>query len=343
MISSNGISGFKKNQYSEGLLFTSGKKNCVNLAETMNVSHDVIYRNLKSSISRDEHSSKELETIAHKELDKENTFLIHDDTQLIKLYAKKIEGLEVGFDGSTKRPCLGIKMMTSLLTDTKVNIPIDTIPYISKELAQSSYKTKSRLALEITTYVIKRFAIKRMLGDAHFATNEMLSFLNDEQVSFLMKVTRTRIVTMNGVRGQLQEILRLKKNSHTRVAKGIINGIECYFYVIKISNESTMYLISNDYIDPYTVVKLYRIRWNIEIFHRTAKQYLGLSDCQMKAIEYQRQHALSVMLAYANASVQTSLMGFHCVEDYINYVRDVKSSCCKSPINRAARSFRYDA
>jgi hypothetical protein len=52
--------------------------------------------------------------------------------------------------------------MTSLLTNTKINIPIDTIPYFSKELAQSSYKTKSALAIEIAKYVIKHFKIKRV-------------------------------------------------------------------------------------------------------------------------------------------------------------------------------------
>ena len=111
---------------------------------------------------------------------------------------------------------------------------------------------------------------------------------------------------------------------HTGVAKGIINGIECYFYAIKIRDESTIYLISNDYIDPYKVIDLYRIRWNIEVFHRTARQYLGLSDCQMRAIEKQRQHALHVMHAYALASVQAFLMGLPCVEDAIKHIRIAK-------------------
>lgn len=140
-----------------------------------------------------------------------------------------------------------------------------------------------------------------------------------------MKITRTRIVTINGLTGQLKDVLRLKKNNHTRVARGTINGIQCYFYTIKIKDESTIYLISNDYIDPHTVIKLYRIRWKIEVFHRTAKQYLGLSDCQMITIEKQRQHVLHVMHAYAKASVQTALMGLDCVEDFINHYRIVKS------------------
>ena len=311
-------------QYVQALLQCPDRKVCTNLAKALNVSHDNVYRDFKASMTSSEHSSASLETIAHNELDENNIYLIHDDTQLTKLYADKIEGLETAFDGSISKPCLGIKMMTSLLTDTKVNIPIDAIPYVSEELAQSFYKTKSRLAIETTRHVIKLFKIKRMLGDAHFSTNEMLCFLTEESINFLMKITRTRVVTIDGTTGQLKNVLRLKKNNHTRVAKGTINGMECYFYVVKIRDGSTIYLISNDYIDPYKVVELYRIRWNIEIFHRTAKQYLGLSDCQMRAIEKQRQHVLHVMHAYAKAFTQTTLMGLNCVEDFIKHHRAVK-------------------
>jgi hypothetical protein len=136
----------------------------------------------------------------------------------------------------------------------------------------------------------------------------------------------------------VKKVLRLRKNNHTRVAKGTINGIQCYFYVIKIKDESTIYLISNDYIDPYKVIELYRIRWNIEVFHRTAKQYLGLSDCQMKAIEKQRQHVLHVMHAYARANVQANLMGLDCVEDAIKHHRIVKYRQCAKSLSATGQS-----
>ena len=325
-------------QYVEALLQCPDKKVCTNLAKTVAVPHDTMYRNFKNSISSEQHSSKALETIAYNELDKDNTYLIHDDTQITKLYAEQIEGVEIGFDGSTSRACLGIKMVTSLLTDTKINIPIDAIPYVSKELAQSSYKTKSRLAIEITRHVVGRFKIKRMLGDAHFATNEMLAFLSEESINFLMKITRTRVVTIGEFTGQLQVVLRLKRNSHTAVAKGTINGIQCYFYVIKVRDESTIYLISNDYIDPHKVVTLYRIRWNIEMFHRTAKQYFGLSDCQMRAIEKQRQHVLHVMHAYAQVSVEAHSMNLSCIEDAIRYHRIAKHKQCGKSLTATGQS-----
>jgi len=312
-------------QYVKALLLCSEKKVCTNLSDTLSTSHDAMQRAITHDAAKQENATLPLQTLAQNELNHDETYLIHDDTQLTKLYAKEIEGLDIGFDGSLGRATLGLKVITSLLTDKRVSIPIEAIPYISKELAQAGYKTKSDIAIDITKHVLKHFKIKRMLADAHFATIPMITFLNDAQLNYLMKITRSRVVTIDGIMGQLQKLLRLKKNNRVKSAKGILNGIECYFYVIKIYNGSTIYFISNDQIDPYEVIALYRIRWNIELFHRTAKQSLGLSDCQMQAIEKQRQHMLYVMHAYALASVQRELMGLDCVEDVINHLRHVKS------------------
>jgi hypothetical protein len=141
-----------------------------------------------------------------------------------------------------------------------------------------------------------------------------------------MKIPRNRIVTINVLTGQLQDILRLKRNSHVKMMQGTFKGIDCCFYVVKIKSGTTMYFVSGDEIDPYEVVRIYRIRWNIELFHRTAKQYLGLSDCQMRAIEKQRQQVILVMLAYAVSNVRKELMGVSCVENVINHIRDAKTT-----------------
>lgn len=320
-------------QYVKALLLCSEKKVCTNLSNAIDISHDTIYREITCAATKQDDATLPLKTIAHIELNHDETYLIHDDTQLTKLYAKEIEGLDIGFDGSLGRATLGLKVITSLLTDKRVNIPIEAIPYIGKDLAQTGYKTKSDIAIDVTKHVIKDFKIKRLLADAHFATNAMLTFLHSEQINYLMKTSRGRVVTIDGITGQLKNVLRLKKNNRIKAAKGILNGIECCFYVIKIYNGSTIYFISNDQIDPYDAVALYKIRWNIELFHRTAKQCLGLGDCQMRSIEKQRQHILYVMHAYALAHVQKALMGLDCVEGVINHVRNVKSKyrCIQQP------------
>lgn len=330
-------------QYVKALLLCPEKKVCTNLSDTLNRSHDSVQRSFACAAAKQEDATQLLRAVALNELNANETYLIHDDTQLTKLYAKAIEGLDVGFDGSLGRAALGLKVVTSLLTDRHINIPIEAIPFVSKDLAQASYRTKSDIAIDVTKHVIKHFKIKRLLADAHFATTCMIDFLHAYQINYLMKIPRSRVVTIDGITGQLKNILRLKKNNRVKSAKGIFNGIECYFYVIKIYNGSTIYLVSNDPVDPYKVVELYRIRWNIELFHRTAKQYLGLGDCQMRSIEKQRQHILYVMHAYALASVQMALMNLACVEDVINHLRTVKSSCLVNRKSSTNGNFDYAA
>lgn len=314
----------KTEQYVEALLKCSGRKVCTNLAKTMNVPHDSMYRSFGNPIERANETLDKLKLLSLSSLNQDELYLIFDDTQITKLYAHEIEGLDVGFDGSLGMATMGIKMVTALLTDRSQNIPIDAVPYVSKELAQSGYKTKSEIAIGITKLLIRDFKFNRILGDAHYATKQTLHFLNDEQLNYLMKIPCNRVVTIGKSTGQLKHIFRLKKNARVQAIMGHFDGIECYFYAIKVKYGSTVYLVSNDQIDPYKVVDIYRIRWNIEIFHRVAKQYLGLGDCQMRAIEKQRLHAICVMLAYANANIKKSLMGLPCIEHAINHLRIVK-------------------
>jgi SRSO17 transposase len=330
-------------QYIEALLQCANKKVCTNLANTMNVSHDSMYRSFDSPIDKTNKAIDELKSIALRSLSNEELYLIFDDTQITKLYAKQIEGLELSFDGSLGMPTMGIKMVTALLTDGKLNVPIDAIPFVSKELAQNSYKTKSEIAILITKKLINVFKFKRVLADAHYATKQLLHFLDNAQINYLMKIPCNRVVTIGESTGQLKHIFRLKRNAHVQMSKGIFNGIECYFYAIKIRTGSVIYLVSNNQIDPYKVVETYRIRWSIEIFHRVAKQYLGLSDCQMQSIEKQRQHVIYVMLAYAIAGIKRLLMGLPCVEHVINHLRDVNSMCIKTSKTATAGNFAYVA
>jgi hypothetical protein len=318
-------------QYVKALLSCQNKKVCTNLADELSRSHDSLYREFEKAANKKESTTEILKTIARNELNTEEQYLIFDDTQISKLYARYIEGLELNYDGSIHRACIGIKMITVLLSDGQVNIPIDAAPYISKDLAMDSYKTKSQIAVDITRDLIEHFGITRMLCDAHFSTKDAIKQIHALGVPYLMKIASNRIVTINGFAAQLKNNLRLKRNAHVTSSNGTFDGIPCYFYAIKIETGSVVYLISNDQINPYKAIALYRIRWNIEIFHRVAKQYLGLKDCQMLSIEKQLQHVLYVMYAYATASIRVRLMRLGCVEDYINHVRIVKSNCSKCP------------
>lgn len=307
-------------KYVSGLLCCDKRKVCTNLGEALNESHDKLYREI-CNFSETEETQKTLYEIASAKLDQENTYLIFDDVKLAKIHAKEIEGLEVGFDGSSKQNLLGLNMVTSLLTDKIYHIPVNAVPYIGKALSGLYYKTKSAIAKIITECTAVQFKIKRILCDAHYATIEFIKWLHDAQIAYLMKIPRNRVVTIGNKTGQLKDILRLKKNNRSAYAYGSFQGIPCYFYVIKIKDGSTMYLISPDQIPLNEVLSLYRIRWKIELFHRTGKQSFGMRECQMLTIEKQRQHILFVMHAYAIAECIRVKDKFNNIEEFLKHYR----------------------
>jgi SRSO17 transposase len=316
--------------YALGLLTTQEKKVCTNLAQSLNKTHDSLYYEFEKSVEDRESIQKELITIAQKNLSNEPRYLIFDDIIINKQYAKDLEGLDVCYDSSAHQKYLGLQSLTSLVTDTKVKIPVYTELFISKKLAEAYHKSKSKIASLVTKTLCDLLNISWVLADAHYATKDYLHTLSDENIPFLMKFTRNRIVTINGKTDQLKNILRLKKNSKKAFAFGMFDDMPCYFYLIKRAQDKTVYLISNKLINLEDVLKMYKIRWVIECFHRTAKQLLGLADCQMKAFEKQHLHVLYVMLAYALADLERVKSNFKNTESAIRSFRNKPTSLYQS-------------
>jgi hypothetical protein len=307
-------------KYVGALLACSTRKVCTNLAESVNESHDVIYREMDNFAESDD-TQKMLHQIAHDQLDRENIFLVLDDVKLAKMYAEEIEGLEVSYDASSKQSTLGLSMVTCLLTDRKHSIPVEAIPYVGKELAGAHYKTKTELAQVITTSVKRHFNIRRFIADAHYSTKKNIPWLYEHQIAYLMKFARNKKVTIGDKYGPLNDILRLKKNSHVASSHGELEGVPCYFYVVKIKDGSKIFFISNDLIPLDELLSLYRIRWKIEVFHRTVKQSFGMRDCQMRSMEKQRQHVLFVMHAYAIAECIRHKEEYENIETWLKIYR----------------------
>lgn len=67
-----------------------------------------------------------------------------------------------------------------------------------------------------------------------------------------------------------------------------------------------MYQVSNFKAVDKTHVKLYSYRWCIEMFFRTAKQHLGLNDCQTRTKISQENHIKHVFLAYILLQIERS-------------------------------------
>lgn len=110
-----------------------------------------------------------------------------------------------------------------------------------------------------------------------------------------------------------------------RSANGVFADIPCYFYAVKIKSGAIVYFISLYQIDQNKLLDLYKIRWNIELYHRTAKQSLGWKDCQMRSSNKQLLHSLYVMYAYAIAESTRIKLQLATTEDAIRRIPVAKS------------------
>lgn len=308
--------------YSMAILATIERKTCINLSKEIEVSHDKVYRQL--NVDPESIYMGYLKKIAQKKLDSSQTYLIIDDSRINKDFATYIEGLSEDLDGSTGRITKGLQMVTSMLTDCRFNMPISLKPLLSKWICPEEYKTKSEIAWEIINKITFDFDIKMVLADAHYATKDLLDKLQRHCIGFLMKMPRSRKVTMGNQHDQLQKILRLRRNERVRCKLGFYDGLPYWFYVVKVNSHITVYLVSSDYLDPKMALKTYQIRWKIEEFHRTSKQYLGLANCQSRSLQKQVVHGLLVMQSYIIADGLRDQFKLKNIEQAIRAFREPK-------------------
>jgi hypothetical protein len=182
-------------------------------------------------------------------------------------------------------------------------IPIDIEAYITKKMAGKNYQSKSELTHAIYSQMIEILSIGIVLADSHYATKCLLSILYDAAQQFFMRFTCSQIVKIGKAKGQLRKILRLRRNEHVRMIQGVFDEKSLYFYVVRLKTGCIAYFASLFPIDKANLEDLYKIRWSIEMFHRTAKQSLGWCDCQMRSIERQRLHSFYVMYSYIIAEL----------------------------------------
>jgi hypothetical protein len=326
-------------EYVMGLLKTFERKNCTQISKTMNTSHDSMLRQLDNS-SDEELSAK---SFAKSVLMDEECILVIDDGRIAKPYAELMEGASLGQDGSSHQVVMGLQMITAMLVGTFCKLPVDVCEYVSKWLAGSNFSTKSEIAKKLTHGLMYTFNISRLIADAHYATYEFISFLHHSGLDYLMKLPCNRKITLLGQTGTIRDLLRLRRNERVRCKKGLYHGMVCFFYVIKHDKDKIVYLISSDYIDPHKVAELYKLRWNIEIFHRTAKQLLGYADCQSRSLTKQLQHCRFVMLAYAIADVFRYQMRLSTTEDAIRALRYSKHPIPNSLESLLDQDFQFYA
>lgn len=162
-----------------------------------------------------------------------------------------------------------------------------------------------------------------LLADGLYAINEFFAWLTLQKIKFEMRFHSNRVVTDKDYRGQIKHHPKLKLTGKRPMRTIPIKWKEADFYVtafrrINVNGEATViYQISNYKASARQHVRAYELRWHIEKFFRTAKQYLGLNDCQSRKLRLQQNHIMNVFFIYAILQLERKKLKMKNVESVI--------------------------
>lgn len=297
------------------LLSTSPRKSCESMAVIAKVSGDKLCRILKEKTV----TTYDLINLAKKVL-LGKTYLVIDDTIIEKIYSKIIEGACDNYDSSDGITYRSLCSITAVLTDGKTVIPIDQELWLSAEFAKNEYKKKWEIAHEIIARIRAEIPIHMLIADGLYATENMLKKCLSLGIFFEMRFHSNRVLEYKGNKVAIRGIkdLELKGRRSARTKLGIWKEMILHFTSVKRISRTgritIVYQVSNFKASAREHMQIYRFRWGIEKFFRTAKQHLGLNHCQAQSRIAQENHIMNVFFSYTLLQIERKKFSLKNVE-----------------------------
>jgi len=292
--------------YALALATSTQRRSYAGIAESLGVDYDYIYGIIKTIDEPSDIFTKlfinkvrKYQTAGHKGM------LIVDFTRLAKSKDAQTPMATWDRDARINKVNNGFSTGFCVWTNEKITIPLSFCFWLNKKDSIDSYVTKKELAQSLIRQVKKELEIEEVIVDGEFSTCFMMDFFAEEGIHFTARIPCNRsVITDDGVRAQLRNhgSLRLRKNEKSRSVEALFNGRLYNFTAVKQTTrggkKKIVFIVSTKSRPSKEHVKTYALRWNIEKFFRTAKQSLGLEDCQAQKIDRIINHIHAVMLAF---------------------------------------------
>ncbi len=323
------------------LLSISNRKTFEALAREVGKSGDTIARIVEHNAA----TSQDLIRVIKKTLKRKRLYLIIDDTIILKIYSKIISGTCDNYDSSDRKTYRSLCSVVAVITDGDIAIPIDQALWISAEFANDNHFKKWEIAQNLIIKVQKELTIYMVLADGLYAVFSFLKWLVFQNIKFEMRFHSNRVIDDNGVKIQIKKsskfIMSGKRPKRTIQARWY--DVSFYFTalrrVTKYGTAIITYQISNYKASAREHVQAYSYRWNIEKFFRTAKQKLGLNDCQSQKQKLQEKHIFNVFFSYALLQYECKKYNLQNTESAINQIKHKNFIQLKSHFMRSAEIF----
>ncbi len=238
-----------------------------------------------------------------------NFYLIVDGTPLTQKHAKHRitpKGF-VSIAGMKRIP--QNEMISLCLTNGTVYIPLDFSIWVSSKVCSPrNYKKKTDMFLSLMKkYLLMQMPVKTIMFDSFFASKKIIKWLNKNGFTWYTRIKKNRKFYINGSKCQLQKSgLNYDESIVTN-----LNGIKEQVKIIHFSYQDEEYYICSNsiYVSDEELKSKYFDRWLIEVFHREAKEKLGLDFLMMQSWKKLTNHVGFVCLAYSLMTVIQEVQG----------------------------------
>jgi SRSO17 transposase len=310
--------------YILGLLLCFHKKNATNIAALYQKKHKSSFtRVLDRKNIADHHFLKlAVETIITElEIQPEDTIYLIIDSTYKNKRGKKIHNLKkFSIDG--KNYIWGHCLVFGIIYHKGHRIPVNVKPYRSKAFCKKTHRkfvTQVDLAVQIVNEFVPPEGVKVIvLFDSFFSGKKMVDKVNHKGFDYVTVLAKNRVITsrdeihISERIGQLIEDDDFEEISFTHKGRKktyfmhreelaisrcgevviVFSGKEKKLQKVKALASSLIHLSAVE------ISKHYSFRWEIEIFFKELKQYLGLGDYQVHSYRAVVRHIRFVLLAY---------------------------------------------
>jgi len=243
--------------------------------------------------------------------------LICDPTLMHKT-GKHMEKVNYHYSGVTKKKELGHCLVNSFYTDNKNNsFPVRSDIYIRDVDAdkQHTFKTTRQICLEQLDYAMKKLPIWLFMADAGLYADFLIQDVKVRGLKYVIGIRTTNKVSIDGKkRISIEEYLTTLTDNdfefyfkdgnayflHTKevMTRGV--GKEKLLISYKSGDEDTIKIYTSNLmnISDDTLMTLLLKRWEIECWHKDAKQNLGLEDYQVRKFGAIQKVVCAVLVAY---------------------------------------------
>lgn len=196
------------------------------------------------------------------------------------------------------------QVVSLILTDGIRKIVFDYRIWVSKKVSKASdYVKQTDLALDmLKKYHTNNLTIKTVLIDSGFSSKQILKWLNKNGYIWFTRLKKNRVIYIDGIKYNL-EGLNIKIDSSII---GELQNIRSKVKILRLNyQDEDVYVATNAIELNNTKIKnMFKRRWKIELFHREAKQHLGLNYIHMESYRALKNHVGFVCLAFSLLSCQ---------------------------------------